>query len=85
MEQGYKDVVVGSWNGFFAPKGTPAEVVKLLNEHLNEILKMPDVVKKMATFGALPAGGAPEVLGRTNADEYEAMGRLIRELGIRAD
>lgn len=85
VEQGYKDVVVGAWNGFFAPKGTPKEVVRLLNEHLNEILKMPDVVKKMATFGALPAGGAPEVLGRTNADEYEAMGKLIQELGIRAD
>ena len=85
VEQGYKDVVVGSWNGFFAPKGTPAEVVKLLNEHLNEIVKMPDVVKKMATFGALPAGGSPDVLRKTNAEEYEVMGKLIKELGIRAD
>ncbi len=84
-EQGYKDVVVGSWNGFFAPKGTPKAIVNLLNEHLNEIVKMPDVIAKMATFGALPAGGAPEVLGKTNADEYATMGKLIQELGIRAD
>lgn len=84
-EQGYKEVVVGSWNGFFAPRGTPPEVVKLLNGHLNEILKMPDVVEKMAAFGALPAGGAPDVLGRTNASEYEVMGKLIKELGITAD
>lgn len=84
-ESGYPDVVVSAWNGFFAPKGTPAEVVKLLNGHLNEILKMPDVVEKMATFGALPAGGAPEVLGKTNATEYEVMSRLIKELGITAD
>jgi tripartite-type tricarboxylate transporter receptor subunit TctC len=39
VELGYKDIVVGSWNGFFAPKGTPAAVVTLLNGHLNEILK----------------------------------------------
>lgn len=84
-EQGYKDVVVGAWNGFFAPKGTPADVVKLLNSHFNEILKMPDVVEKMATFGALPAGGAPEVLGKTNATEYVLMGKLIKELGITAE
>ncbi|RZL87486.1 MAG: tripartite tricarboxylate transporter substrate binding protein [Variovorax sp.] len=84
-ESGYKDVVVGAWNGFFAPKGTPTEVVKLLNAHLNEILTSPEVVDKLATFGALPAGGAPEVLGKTNALDYEVMGKLIRELGITAD
>ncbi len=85
VEQGHKEVVVGAWNGFFAPKGTPPEVVKLLNAHLNEIVKMPDVAEKMATFGALPAGGAPEVLARTNAGEYESMGKLIKELGVTAE
>ena len=85
VEHGYKDVVVGAWNGFFAPKGTPADVVKLLNGHLNEILKAPEVVEKLATFGALPAGGAPEVLGKTNAAEYDVMSRITKELGITAD
>ena len=85
VEAGYKDVVVGAWNGFFAPKGTPVEVVRLLNGHLSEILKMPEVVEKLATFGALPAGGAPEVLGRTNATDYEVMSKLIKDLGITAD
>lgn len=85
VEQGHKDVVVGAWNGFFAPKGTPIETVKLLNSHLNEIVKMPDVVEKMATFGALPAGGTPEVLGKTNATEHEQMGKLIKELGVTAE
>lgn len=84
-ELGYKDVVVGAWNGFFAPKGTPAPVVKLLNEHFNEILKSPDVADKLAVFGALPAGGAPDVLGRLNANEYAVMGKVIRELGISAE
>jgi tripartite-type tricarboxylate transporter receptor subunit TctC len=85
VEQGYKDVVVGAWNGFFAPKGTPAGVVTSLNRHFNEILKSPEVVAKLATFGALPEGGAPEVLAKTNAAEYESMGRLIKELAITAD
>ncbi|MGH6626534.1 MAG: Bug family tripartite tricarboxylate transporter substrate binding protein [Burkholderiaceae bacterium] len=84
-ELGYKDVVVGAWNGFFAPKGTPAAIVRLLNSHLNEIMKMPEVKEKLATFGALPAGGTPEVLGKTNASDYEVMGRVIKELGITAD
>ncbi|WP_399681965.1 Bug family tripartite tricarboxylate transporter substrate binding protein [Xenophilus sp.] len=85
VELGYKDVVVGAWNGFFAPKGTPAAVVKLLNEHLNAILKEPEVVEKLAVFGALPAGGAPDVLARLNQREYAVMGKAIRDLGISAE
>ncbi|MCG2594264.1 tripartite tricarboxylate transporter substrate binding protein [Ramlibacter sp. XY19] len=84
VESGYKDVVVGAWNGFFAPKGTPKEIVTLLNTHLNAILKEPEVVEKLATYGAEPAGGAPEVLQRTNAEEYAQMGKLMKELGISA-
>lgn len=84
VELGYKDVVVGSWNGFFAPKGTPEPVVKLLNQHLNAIVQQPEVVEKLAVFGALPAGGAPEKLGGINATEYEVIGKVIRDLGIRA-
>ena len=84
VELGYKDVVVGAWNGFFAPKGTPKELVALLNTQLNAILKEPEVVEKLATYGAEPAGGAPEVLERTNAAEYVQMSRLMKELGISA-
>ncbi len=84
-ELGYKDVVVGAWNGFFAPKGTPADVVRLLNSHLNEIVKQPEVVEKLATFGALPVGGAPEVLGKTNATDFTVMSKVIKDLGITAE
>lgn len=83
-ELGYKDIAAGAWNGVFAPRGTPAAVVQVLNTHLNEILKMPEVVAKMATFGAVPAGGAPQVLADANAADHERLGRVIRELGITA-
>jgi len=85
QELGYKDVVVTAWYGLFGPKGMPTEVVKLLNEQLNEILKMPDVVARMATLGTVPVGGAPQTLGQTNAADHERFGRIIKDLGIRAD
>jgi len=84
-ELGIKDVEVSAWQGLFGPKGMSPETVKLLNTHLNEILKMPDVVSKMATFGALPAGGEPARLARTNAADYNRFGKLIKDLGIQAD
>ena len=82
---GLKDVEVSAWQGLFGPKGMPAETVKLLNTHLNEILKMPDVVSKMATFGALPAGGDSARLAKTNAADFNRFGKLIKDLGIQAD
>ncbi|QHE85483.1 Bug family tripartite tricarboxylate transporter substrate binding protein [Hydrogenophaga sp. BPS33] len=84
-EQGYPDVKLGAWNGIFAPKGTPPAVVKLLNEHMNEILKMPDVIEKMATFGSRPVGGKPEALAKINADDYARLSKLIKDLNIQAD
>ena len=84
-ELGYKGVEVGAWQGLFAPKGLPPEITKTLNTHLNEILKMPDVVSKMAVLGALPAGGEPARLAKANADDYARFGKVIKELGIQAD
>lgn len=84
-ELGYKGVVVGSWNGLFAPKGTPQAIIKLLNEQLNAIVHEPEVAKKLAVFGALPKGGPPSVLTQLNRQEYEVMGKAIRELGISGD
>ena len=84
-EAGIQGVEVSAWQGLFAPKGVSPDVVKLLNGHMNEILKMPDVVSKMHTFGALPAGGDAAQLGKLNAGDYQRFGKLIKELGIQAD
>ena len=56
-ELGYKDVDVGAWQGIMGPKGMPADVVKTLNTHLNEIIKMPYVVPRMTTIATIPVGG----------------------------
>nr|WP_211947643.1 tripartite tricarboxylate transporter substrate binding protein [Cupriavidus yeoncheonensis] len=84
-ELGYKDVVVGAWHGVMAPRGTPPEVVKVLNEQLNEVIRLPDVTEKMATFGAQPVGGAPAALEKVNASDYERLGKVIRDMGISAE
>ena len=84
-EQGYPSVKEGAWHGFMAPKGTPAAVISLLNSHFNEIIKMPDVVAKMAAFGARPAGGAPELLSKVNAEDLTRLTKTIKDLKITAD
>lgn len=84
-EQGYKDVEVTAWNGLWGPRNLPPEIVKTLNGHFNEILKMPEIVSRMAVLGTTPVGGDPDVLGKTNAADYARFGKVIKELGIQAD
>ncbi|MFN0163772.1 MAG: Bug family tripartite tricarboxylate transporter substrate binding protein [Burkholderiales bacterium] len=84
-ESGVLDSEVIGWQGFFAPRATPAPIVRSLNEHFNEMLKMPDVLARMQTLALAPAGGDPAVLRRLVAVDYERYAKLIKELGIQAD
>jgi tripartite-type tricarboxylate transporter receptor subunit TctC len=84
-EQGFQSVKEAAWHGVMAPKGTPASIIAMLNGHFNEILKMPDVIERMASFGARPAGGAPEQLSKVNAADFERLTKTITDLKITAE
>ncbi len=82
---GLEAVRLGAWHGFMAPRGTPETVIARLNAAMNDILGEAEVVELMAGFGAIPVGGEPGVLAETNAADYEALGVIVAELGIRAE
>ncbi|MBB1633971.1 tripartite tricarboxylate transporter substrate binding protein [Cupriavidus sp. UME77] len=84
-ELGYKDVEVGAWQALLAPKGLPPELVKTLNTHVNDILKMPDVVARMATIAITPVGGEPATLSKLIASDSARYARIVKEFGIQAD
>lgn len=84
-EAGFKDAEVGAWQGFMGPKGMPAGVVKTLNGHLNEILKMPDVLARLTTLAVYPKGGDPAEIAKLNAADHTRYSRVIKEFGIQAD
>ena len=84
-DQGYASVKEGAWHGVMAPKGTPPAVIATLNSHLNEILKMPDVIERMASFGARPVGGAPDQLSKVNAADFARLSKTITDLKITAE
>ena len=84
-EAGFKGAEVGAWQGFMGPKGMPDSIVKTLNSHLNEILKMPDVQQRLNALATIPRGGDPSEIGKRNADDYARYGKVIKEFGIQAD
>ena len=84
-ELGYKDADVGAWQALMGPKGMPDSVVKTLNTHMNEILKMPDVLARMTSIATIPVGGEGATLGRLNANDHNRHAKVIKEFNIQAD
>jgi putative tricarboxylic transport membrane protein len=68
-ESGIPGYDVSSWNGIFAPQGTPKEVVDTLNKAVAEVVAMPDVKEKFARLGVVAQGSTPdELMGRVKSD-----------------
>src|SRR3546814_2890033 len=63
QESGYPTFDVSSWFGVIAPKGTPDEVVNKLNATILAALAKPDVQKRLADLGAVPAKTTPAEFG----------------------
>ena len=61
-EAGVPDYEVTSWNGMFAPRGTPDRVVTLVNTTLKEVLAMPDVKQRLLDMGIEARPSSPDDL-----------------------
>ena len=59
-EAGVPDFEVSSWNGLFAPAGTPPEVIKKLSDASLKVLAMPGIQKQFESMASVAVGGSPE-------------------------
>ena len=84
-ESGLPGFEVLGWFALLAPAGTPPEIVRLLNEESNAVLRTPAVADRLATLGAAPIGGTPAECRAFIEAEIAKWGAVIREAGIRLD
>ena len=73
-----------SWTAFVAPPNTPAPVAQTLARAISEIVKMPDVQKRLVDTGDEPADMTPAQMAAFLRDERQRWGTLIKDLGIEA-
>ncbi|WPH12720.1 Bug family tripartite tricarboxylate transporter substrate binding protein [Variovorax paradoxus] len=71
--------------GFYAPAGTPPEVVTLLNAQINRALALPAVKERIASLGGEALPGSPAEFQRRAAADSQRFGALIRDRRIVAD
>ena len=84
-ESGLPDYEVVSWQGVFAPAGTPPDIVRRLNEEIVAILKLPEVMERMETLGLEPVGNTREELARFQSAEIAKWARVVKDAGVRAE
>jgi tripartite-type tricarboxylate transporter receptor subunit TctC len=74
-----------AWYGLGAPKGTPSDIVVLINDAVNAALRDQKPKARFAELGAALLPGSASDFGRLLADETEKWGRVVKFSGARPD
>ena len=82
---GIKDFDIALWQGFFAPRGTPKEVVARLNTELNRIIQEPDVKAKFVDGGAEVTPMSVDQFEAFVKTEVRKFAAIIKDAGIKAE
>jgi tripartite-type tricarboxylate transporter receptor subunit TctC len=84
-ESGLPGYAAVGWFAVVAPAKTPDAVLQKLNREINRILQTPEVKTNLAADGAEPAGGTPAELTASIREGIEKWGRIVKELGLKAN
>ena len=85
-ESGLKGYTVMTWYVVFAPSRTPEPVIKRIHEEFDKALKVRDVQDRLRAAGVTEIVGAPpEAAAQFVRGEYQRWGKVIRELGLKAN
>lgn len=69
------------WLGLMAPKGTPPELVKVLNAEVNKAIDLPAVKETWAKQGAIPMHMTPEQFDAYLRKDIEKWAQVVKASG----
>ena len=84
-EQGFPDLTVEEWFGFFAPAKTPANVVSAANAAINAALKNKALIESWATQGLVPLGGTTDDMAKDLQRQLGFWGPIVKRIGFTAE
>jgi tripartite-type tricarboxylate transporter receptor subunit TctC len=71
--------------GISAPKGTPPEIVEILNKAVGEALKDPKLAARLTENGGIPKPMTAAEFGKLVADETEKWRKVVEFAGVSVD
>jgi len=74
-----------TWQGLGAPKGTPAEIIEMLNTEVNAVLTDPRLKARFADLGIIPMPMTPAECQKFITAETEKWAKVIKFASIKPD
>ncbi len=84
-EQGFANLTVEEWFGFFAPAKTPASTIAAANAAINNALKDKAVIESLALQGLSTLGSTPDEMAKEMRRLYEQWGPIVKRIGFTAE
>ena len=81
-ESGFPGYEISSWQGVFAPGGTPRDVVGKINGEVVRLLSVPEVRARISLEGADPVGSSPDAFAERVKSEIAKWTKVARSAGI---
>jgi tripartite-type tricarboxylate transporter receptor subunit TctC len=81
-ESGVPGYEVTSWNAIYVARGTSAEVIRVLNQAIHEVVAMPDVRRRFGEVGIEARASTPEELSARLRSDIAKWARVIEKAGI---
>ena len=83
VEQGYPSRVSSSWQGIFAPRETPTDIVNKLFSAISKVMSQKSVQEKLSPGGVIAAtSSSPEAFGAYVKAETARWSKVVREIEI---
>ena len=84
-ESGFPGFDISTWYAYWAPKGTPADVVEKLAASAAQALKNPEVIAKYEAMGAEPVGSTPAQFAAYVESEAKKWSEIVKKSGAKLD
>jgi tripartite-type tricarboxylate transporter receptor subunit TctC len=86
VELGHPDLVMSTWFGLAAPRQTPKPIIDRINAEVMAILRMPDIVDKLAATGVDSAKpNTPAQFAEFMANDVKRWQKVVADAGISLD
>jgi len=82
IELGLVDYPVESWNGLFAPAGTPRPIIDRLAAVMAEMAKDPAHQKRMADIGSIAVANSPDAYATMLREETGQWAKALKAIGL---
>jgi tripartite-type tricarboxylate transporter receptor subunit TctC len=85
VEAGFPNFEATTWYGLAGPGKMPPAMAQRMNEDINKVLLMPDVVEKLAQFGAEDGGGSAQRFADFIRTEQVKWAKVVKDSNVKLD